>query len=110
MCGISGIINLDGKPVVESQLSAMMQAMKHRGPDDNGMFAENGMGLGFVRLSILDLSPAGHQPMFSADERYVLIFNGEIFNYIELREELIGLGRQFRTQSDSEILLATYEQ
>lgn len=108
MCGISGIINLDGKPVGESELSAMMQAMKHRGPDDNGMFAESGLGLGFVRLSILDLSPAGHQPMFSADERYVLIFNGEIFNYIELREELIGLGHQFHTQGDSEVLLAAY--
>lgn len=83
MCGISGIIHLDGKPVPEAQLSAMMGAMKHRGPDDEGAFTESGLGLGFVRLSILDLSPAGHMPMFSADERYVLIFNGEIFNYIE---------------------------
>ncbi|MBK8966179.1 MAG: asparagine synthase (glutamine-hydrolyzing) [Saprospiraceae bacterium] len=110
MCGISGIIHLDGKPVAEAQLSAMMGAMKHRGPDDEGWFAESGLGLGFVRLSILDLSPAGHMPMFSADERYVLIFNGEIFNYIELREELIGLGHQFRTTGDSEVLLAAYVQ
>ena len=108
MCGIAGIIHLNGTPVPESQLLAMMKAMKHRGPNDEGLFAENGLGLGFVRLSILDLSPAGHQPMFSADERYVLIFNGEIFNYIELREELIAKGHTFRTQTDSEVILAAY--
>lgn len=108
MCGISGIIHINGAPVQEHQLSAMIKAMKHRGPNDDGMFAEGGLGLGFVRLSILDLSPAGHQPMFSADERYVLIFNGEIFNYIEIREELMRKGHQFRTQTDSEVLLAAY--
>ncbi|TNE59805.1 MAG: asparagine synthase (glutamine-hydrolyzing) [Bacteroidetes bacterium] len=108
MCGISGIIQLDGKPVETQALAAMMKAMKHRGPDDEGQFAENGMGLGFVRLSILDLSPAGHQPMLSADERYVLIFNGEIFNYLELREELIQKGHTFHTQGDSEVLLAAF--
>lgn len=108
MCGISGIIHLDRQPVAETQLRSMMSAMKHRGPDDEGLFTENGVGLGFVRLSILDLSPAGHQPMFSADERYVLIFNGEIFNYIELREELIAKGRQFRSKTDSEVLLTAY--
>ncbi|MBK8489359.1 MAG: asparagine synthase (glutamine-hydrolyzing) [Saprospirales bacterium] len=108
MCGISGIINLDGAPVQEAQLAAMIRAMKHRGPDDDGLFAEDNTGLGFVRLSILDLSAAGHQPMFSADERYVLIFNGEVFNYIELREELKKLGHSFRTQTDSEVLLTAY--
>ncbi|MCB9284858.1 MAG: asparagine synthase (glutamine-hydrolyzing) [Lewinellaceae bacterium] len=108
MCGISGIINLNGAPVGDDQLSAMMKAMKHRGPDDDGTFAEGGVGLGFVRLSIIDLSPAGHQPMFSADERYVLIFNGEIFNYIELREELRAKGHVFRTRTDSEVLLTAY--
>jgi len=108
MCGISGIIHLNGTPVPEQQLLAMMKAMKHRGPNDEGLFAENGVGLGFVRLSILDLSAAGHQPMFSADERYVLIFNGEIYNYIELREELTAKGHQFHTQTDSEVLLAAY--
>jgi len=110
MCGIAGIIHLNGAPVREEQLSAMMRVMKHRGPDDEGMFAENNLGLGFVRLSILDLSPGGHQPMRSADGRYVLIFNGEIFNYIELREELKKLGHAFHTQSDSEVLLAAYEE
>jgi len=110
MCGISGIIHLDGAPVPEHQLKAMVKAMKHRGPNDDGLFAEDGMGLGFVRLSILDLSSAGHQPMFSADERYVMIFNGEIYNYIELREELITKGHRFRTQTDTEVILAAYRE
>ncbi len=108
MCGITGIIHFDGQPVGKDQLAAMMKAMKHRGPNDDGMFIEQGLGLGFVRLSILDLSAAGHQPMFSADERYVLIFNGEIFNYIELRETLKSKGHVFRTQTDSEVILAAY--
>ncbi len=108
MCGISGIIHLHGQPVAEAPLQAMVRAMKHRGPDDEGLFAENGVGLGFVRLSILDLSPAGHQPMFSPDERYVIVFNGEIFNYIELREELRSQGYSFRTQTDTEVILAAW--
>lgn len=110
MCGISGIIHHDGAPVGEEQLHAMMRAMKHRGPDDEGLFAEDNLGLGFVRLSILDLSAAGHQPMFSADGRYVLIFNGEIFNYIELREELKAKGHHFHTQTDSEVLLKAWQE
>ncbi len=108
MCGISGIVHFDGQPVAQGQLSAMIRAMKHRGPNDEGSFTEGGLGLGVVRLSILDLSPAGHQPMLSADERYVLIFNGEIFNYLELREELKAKGHVFRTQTDSEVILAAY--
>ena len=108
MCGIASIIHLDGAAVQEEQLLTMMRTMKHRGPDDEGCFAEENLGLGFVRLSILDLSPAGHQPMFSADQRYVLIFNGEIFNYIELREELRKRGYSFHTQADSEVLLTAY--
>ncbi len=87
----------------------MMQAMKHRGPDDEGFFIEGSLGLGFVRLSILDLSPAGHQPMFSADGRLVIVFNGEIFNYVELREELRAMGYAFRTQTDTEVILAAWQ-
>ncbi len=108
MCGISGIINMDKSPVHEKQLSDMMIRMKHRGPNDDGIFVEGNVGLGFVRLSILDLSAAGHQPMFSPDERFVIIFNGEIFNYVELREELRSKGHSFRTQTDTEVLLAAY--
>ncbi|MCC6463362.1 MAG: asparagine synthase (glutamine-hydrolyzing) [Saprospiraceae bacterium] len=110
MCGISGIIHLDGAAVPEQHLSAMITAMKHRGPNDNGTFREGGMGLGFVRLSIIDLSAAGHQPMFSSDERYVMIFNGEIYNYIELREELMAKGHTFRTKTDTEVILVAYRE
>jgi asparagine synthase (glutamine-hydrolysing) len=108
MCGICGIINFNGALVQETHIRKMMQLMKHRGPDDEGVFIENNVGLGFVRLSIIDLSQAGHQPKFSQDERYVIVFNGEIFNYIELREELINKGIGFKTQTDTEVLLNAY--
>ncbi|MCX6278615.1 MAG: asparagine synthase (glutamine-hydrolyzing) [Bacteroidetes bacterium] len=108
MCGICGIINHNSEPVNESSLLTMMATMKHRGPDDQGTFIDGKTGLGFVRLSIIDLSPAGHQPMFSVDGRYVVVFNGEIYNYIELREELKTKGYTFHTQTDTEVLLAAY--
>jgi asparagine synthase (glutamine-hydrolysing) len=107
MCGICGIINLNKQPVDESKLHLMMRTMKHRGPDDEGVFAKDYIGLGFVRLSILDLSSAGHQPMVSKDGRYVIVLNGEIFNYIELREELKDF-YLFTSNSDTEVLLASY--
>jgi asparagine synthase (glutamine-hydrolysing) len=110
MCGICGVVNLENHPVKEQVLHPMMQAMKHRGPDDQGTFSDNNVALGFVRLSIIDLSTAGHQPMFSDDGRYVLIFNGEIFNYIEIKEELISMGHSFTTKTDSEVLLKAYIQ
>lgn len=85
-----------------------MEDIKHRGPDDAGVFTDGPVGLGFVRLSILDLSAAGHQPMFSQDGRYVVVFNGEIYNYVELREELNALGHSFRSNTDTEVLLYSY--
>jgi asparagine synthase (glutamine-hydrolysing) len=108
MCGISGIINLNRSRVDEDQIKAMMREMKHRGPNDDGTFMEDNIGFGFVRLSIIDLSTDGHQPMFSHDGRYVMIFNGEIFNYVELREELKIRGYTFRTKTDTEVLLTAY--
>lgn len=112
MCGICGIINFNNAPVQESDIRRMMAIQKHRGPDDEGIFLEDNVGLGFVRLSILDLSEAGHQPMFRGNkvtkDRYVIVFNGEVFNYIELREELKGLGHSFRTNTDSEVVLVAY--
>jgi asparagine synthase (glutamine-hydrolysing) len=110
MCGIGGIINFNGDPVQESEIRLMMQTQKHRGPDDEDLFVEDQIGLGFVRLSILDLTIAGRQPMFSTDERYVIVFNGEIFNYIELREQLKNLGHSFRTHTDTEVLLHAYQE
>jgi asparagine synthase (glutamine-hydrolysing) len=110
MCGICGLIRFDNQSVQESSVRTMMRIMKHRGPDDEGVFMEKNVGLGFVRLSIIDLSPTGHQPMISQDGRYVLIFNGEIYNYIELREELRKNGYIFKTQADSEVLLTSFIQ
>jgi len=109
MCGISGIIHFNKKPVQEEEVRLMMQKMKHRGPDDEGVFIENNVGLGFVRLSILDLSMAGHQPMFSHDEKYVIVFNGEVFNYIEIRDKLKHK-YNFRTGTDTEVILAAYQE
>lgn len=110
MCGIAAIIRTDGALVSEDQLRTMMRTMKHRGPDDDGVFVDGSVGLGFVRLKIIDLSDSGHQPMSSTDGRYTIIFNGEIFNYIELRKELLAKGHVFRTSSDTEVLLTAYIQ
>ena len=88
----------------------MLQTIVHRGPDDSGVLLEGSVGLGFRRLSILDLSPLGHQPMNSTDGRYTIIFNGEIYNYLELRKQLEAHGWQFRSTGDTEVLLASYQQ
>jgi asparagine synthase (glutamine-hydrolysing) len=108
MCGICGIINFKEEVVKEASIRQMMQIMKHRGPDDEGVFFENNVGLGFVRLSIIDLTSSGHQPMMSIDGRYVIVFNGEIYNYIELRKELQDEGIVFSSNSDTEVLLNSY--
>lgn len=108
MCGLCGLINFNRENADEGIIRRMMMLQKHRGPDDEGVFIEKNAGLGFVRLSIIDLSTAGHQPMASHDGRYVIVFNGEIFNYIELREELKTLGHSFVTGTDTEVLLAAY--
>jgi asparagine synthase (glutamine-hydrolysing) len=110
MCGISGIINFKSNSVSSVDIQSMMSVMKHRGPDDEGVFIHQNLGLGFVRLSIIDLSLAGHQPMKSIDERYVIVFNGEIFNYVELREELTQSGHIFKTDTDTEVLINSYKE
>ena len=84
MCGICGIYSFYNKPNINLVLN-MMSNMKNRGPDDEGYFQDDQVALGFVRLSIIDLSDAGHQPMVSDDGRYIIVQNGEIYNYIELR-------------------------
>lgn len=109
MCGISGIIKFKQQAVDTKRLQMMMMRMKHRGPDDEGTFVHNHVGLGFVRLSILDLTAAGHQPMTDETGRYTIIQNGESYNYIELREELNALGYTFRTGTDTEVILAGYK-
>ncbi len=107
MCGIVGSIEKGGTP--ESIFREMMSIMKHRGPDADGLFCKGDMSLGHVRLSIIDLQ-TGDQPMFSRDGRLAVVFNGEIYNYRELREELKSLGQQFVTESDTEVLLNGYLQ
>lgn len=96
--------------IERSAVERMADSLFHRGPDDSGIYLDASVGMGFRRLSILDLSEAGHQPMVTADQQYVLVFNGEIFNYVELRAELITLGYEFRSSGDSEVLLAAYRE
>jgi len=108
MCGICGILNFNGKPAEESRVRKMMGEIKHRGPDDDGVFIKENLGLGFVRLSILDLSVSGHQPMIDSGGRFVLVYNGEIYNYIEIRDELKSKGYKFLSNCDSEVLLYSY--
>ena len=110
MCGIAVVIGLNGRSVERTAVERMAKSLFHRGPDDGGFYVEGAVGMGFRRLSILDLSEAGHQPMISQDGQYVLVFNGEIFNYVELREDLRQLGYQFRSSGDSEVLLAAYRE
>jgi asparagine synthase (glutamine-hydrolysing) len=104
MCGIAGLISRREEGESEVIVRKMMAAISHRGPDDEGVFTSDGVCLGHKRLSIIDVEH-GQQPMISADGRHVLIFNGEIYNYIELRQQLIQRGARFRTFSDTEVLL-----
>jgi asparagine synthase (glutamine-hydrolysing) len=108
MCGIVASFGLNGAPAEPEVIFRMMEAIRHRGPDSDGSFKDGSTQLGFKRLSILDLSAAGHQPMTSPDGRVTVVFNGEIYNYLELRRELIGAGHEFRSSGDSEVLLHAY--
>jgi len=108
MCGICGIFNLNGEPVSPVNLRKMTDAVSHRGPDGEGFYIDSFVGLGHRRLAIIDLSPAGHQPMLTRDGHFSLIYNGEIYNFQELRIELESLGYQFRSRTDSEVVLNAY--
>lgn len=108
MCGINGIMDLKSRRVDKHNIKTMCDTMKHRGPDGEGIYCNNNIGLGHRRLSIIDLSPAGKQPMESIDKRYVIVFNGEIYNYAELLEELKQRGYKFRGHSDTEVVLNLY--
>ena len=114
MCGIIGVISKKTNPDFHSEfiepLGQALNHMEYRGPDNKGIWSENGICFGHRRLSIIDLSADGNQPFQSSDERYVLVFNGEIFNYQELRSSLQNLGHIFNTASDTEVILAAYAQ
>src|SRR4051794_37076478 len=104
MCGIAGIIRFDEAPVSRDDLARMAAAQRHRGPDGEGIWLDGPVGLGHRRLSIIDLSSAGSQPMH-APAGEVLIYNGEVYNFKELRRELEALGHQFKSATDTEVVL-----
>jgi asparagine synthase (glutamine-hydrolysing) len=105
MCGIAGYLNVAGEPASDAVLHRMGHAIAHRGPDGSGIFTDRALGFAHRRLSIIDLTTSGDQPMRSSDGRYCLIYNGELYNFRELRKELEARGRRFRGRSDSEVLL-----
>lgn len=113
MCGVIGFwdpfLQHDSK-YLEFVIQKMSSTLNHRGPDDHGYWVDetSGLALGFRRLAVLDLTPAGHQPMISQDGRYVMVYNGEVYNFNDLRRELLLLGHSFRSHSDSEVMLAAF--
>lgn len=109
MCGICGIYHLDKKRAVEEKtLHRMAESIGHRGPDDRGFFVDKNLGISNLRLAIIDLTETGHQPMSDESERYWIVYNGEIYNYLELRQQLVGEGYQFFSHSDTEVILRLY--
>src|SRR5438132_13849959 len=110
MCGIAGkLVFGDGPTVSRSLLKGMCDTIVHRGPDDEGYYLDGPIGLGHRRLSIIDLE-AGRQPISNEDQTVWVVFNGEIYNYVELRNELISRNHIFRTQTDTEVLVHLYEE
>src|SRR5947207_941686 len=110
MCGIAGVLNLrEGEPVPEQQMRRMLAAIRHRGPDEFGIYLDPQVALGSARLSIIDLH-AGQQPISNEDQTLWIVFNGEIFNYREIRPDLERRGYRFATETDTEVLLHLYEE
>ena len=105
MCGITGLINFNGEPASQVILKKMTDVIAHRGPEGEGFYINDTAGLGHRRLKIIDLSPAGSQPMITRDKRYVISYNGEVYNFGQLRVELEALGHEFHSRSDTEVVL-----
>ena len=108
MCGIVGVVRGDGAPVAPAMIVAMRDSLTHRGPDDAGLHVAGAIGLGARRLAVIDLTAAGHQPMVSHDGNLWIVFNGEIYNHVELAAELRAAGDRFVSRSDTEVLLHLY--
>lgn len=110
MCGIAGIVSLRGRPVEESEIRNLTDRIAHRGPDGAGYWlsAERHVALGHRRLAIIDPGPGGYQPMLSADGRHVIVYNGEVYNFLELKKELETIGEKFQSDSDTEVVLAAW--
>jgi asparagine synthase (glutamine-hydrolysing) len=108
MCGIAGIVARQKGFDLPGRIWDMVERVRHRGPDDEGVYIQDRVALGHRRLSIIDLTSAGHQPMMGADDRLAVVYNGEIYNHPELRSELEAMGYAFRTQSDTEVILTAY--
>ena len=108
MCGIAGVLHTRRESVAPDTLQRMVGALAHRGPDGEGIFTDRFLGLGHRRLAILDPSPAGRQPMLSDDGRFALTYNGEVYNYRDLRRELETLGHRFRSETDTEVVLNAF--
>jgi len=110
MCGICGIYQLDGQPVPHRYIKSMTNIIAHRGPDGEGHYIDINLALGHRRLAVLDLSPAGNQPMSSKDGQIVLVYNGEIYNFLELKLTLEEKGYRFRSKTDTEVLLYGFQE
>lgn len=110
MCGIAGILSLEREPIDKALLKDMADVLSHRGPDDSGIFIDRRIGLAHKRLSIIDLSKAGHQPMHNEDGSLWIIYNGEVYNFKELRKQLEEQGHRFYSNTDTEVILHAYEE
>src|ERR1700693_897884 len=110
MCGIAGVVSATRESnITEALVHHMCEQIVHRGPDDEGVHVADGAGLGMRRLSIIDLS-GGHQPVFNEDRSSWIVYNGEIYNFLDLRPELEGRGHRFRTHCDTEVIIHLYEE
>ncbi len=109
MCGIAGKLNFKNQPVEKTDILAMMNEIKHRGPDDEGIYLNNNIGLGHRRLSIIDLSSNGQQPMPDESKRFWITYNGEVYNFLELKKELLRDGVRFKSNTDTEVIIYLYK-
>lgn len=110
MCGIAGVVHRDGRPVEATTVAAMNATLHHRGPDSRGIHVDGPLGLGHTRLAVMDPTPAGHQPMAYGEGCYWLTYNGEVYNFLELRDTLEGLGHRFKGDCDTEVVLHAFAQ